>query len=55
MMKKVLESLVRYAALTLVMYVFIQGAFYAWDKEYEIERERIAEYRALEKNAKENY
>lgn len=31
------------------------NALNAWDRAYEGERAKIAEYRALEKNTKENY
>lgn len=41
-----IKSLFGYALLTLFMFIFMQMMLSAWDKEYEIERERIAEYKA---------
>ncbi|WP_323842916.1 hypothetical protein [Moraxella sp. Pampa] len=46
-MKKLLENLLGYGALAIFIYVLMHGMFSAWDKEYEIQQQKIAEYRAL--------
>ncbi|WFF38001.1 hypothetical protein LU290_06980 [Moraxella nasibovis] len=48
------------SALVIIMSVLalkgcVSMSLAAWDRAYEGERAKIAEYRALEKNAKENY
>ncbi|WFF39258.1 hypothetical protein LU290_03280 [Moraxella nasibovis] len=41
-----MRYVIGWALLTLVMWAFMSLMLMAWDKEYEIERERIAEYKA---------